>query len=437
MDRSRGGEHDGRDQDLEATEDALVDGGVAYRPGSARAALAHRSYRLVWIGSMASNIGSWMQNVALGAFAYELTHSAGYVALLSFAQLGPLLALSILGGVLADAVNRKVLLYVAQGEQLVMSIALAWVARGDNPSQSAIFLCVLAVGIGNALNGPVFSAVLPMLVGRRDLAGAVSLQSVQLNLSRVIGPAIGGLLLPALGAPWVFSINAATYLFAIAAIATVDIPRPYPPVGEQGLRRLLGGFVVARRDRVVRNCLLTMASMSFFSLPFVGLMPVIAAERLGIDVSSFQYGVLYAAFGLGAAAGAVSVGTVFVESGRPRLVRTSLLGFALLLGAFAAVRSIALAYPVAFLLGFCYFATVTALSTHLQESLEDTVRGRVMSLWIMAFGGTVPIGILAGGVVAARTSIETVLLIGAAYAAALAIATRLEPTPHLRSLTTG
>lgn len=416
-----------RESALEDAEDALVDGGVAYRPGSARAALAHRPFRLVWTGSMASNVGTWMQNFALGAFGWELTHSAGYVALLNFANLGPLLLLSILGGVLADAVNRKVLLLIAQSEQLVMSLALAWVVRGQHPSQGAILLCVLAVGVGNALNGPVFSAVLPILVGRRDLPGAVSLQSVQLNLSRVIGPAIGGLLLPAFGAAWVFTINAATYFFAIASIATVNIPRPYPPVGEQGLRRLLGGFQVARHDRLVRNCLLTMASMSFFSLPFVGLFPVIAAERLHVDVTGFQYGLLYASFGLGAALGAISIGTVFVGKPRPRVIRTSLLGFSALLGVFAVLQSIVVAYPVAGLVGFGYFATVTSLSTHLQENLADTVRGRVMSLWIMAFGGTVPLGILAAGFIANHASIELVILGGAAYAAVLACVTRLEP----------
>ena len=384
----------------------------------------------MWAGSFASNIGTWMQNVALGAFGYELTHSAFYVALLGFAQLGPLLLLSIFSGVLADAVDRKVLLVVAQTEQMVMSFVLAWFARGPHPSQTAIFLCVLAIGVGNALNGPVFSAVMPILVGRRDLAGAVSLQSAQLNLSRVIGPAIGGLLLPAVHAPGVFAINGFTYLFAIVTLVLVAIPRPYPEVGERGVRRLAAGFVAARADPLVRRCLLTMATMSLFSLPFVGLMPVIAAERFHIRPTSTAFGVLYACFGLGAAFGAVSIGTVLVGVSRARVARWSLLGFAVALATFARLSSPGPSYPVAFLVGFAYFATVTALSTLLQENLSDMVRGRVMALWIMAFGGTVPIGILIGGAVARRTTIGTVLLIGAAVAALLALFTRVGRQPQ-------
>lgn len=415
---------------LEHGEEAVLEGGIAYQPGSARAALAHRDFRLVWSGSMASNIGTWMQNVALGAFGWKLTHSPNYVALLTFAQLGPLLALSILSGVLADAVDRRFLLIAAQVEQMILSFVLAWVARGAHPSTAAIFWCVVGIGIGNALNGPVFSAVLPILVGKRDLAGAVSLQSVQLNLSRVIGPAIGGMLLPAIGAPGVFVLNGLSYLFAIGTLLFVEIPRPYPPVGEHGLRRLVAGFAVARADRLVRNCLLTMFAMSLLCLPFVGLMPVLADRQFHMSTTGLAYGVLYALFGLGAALGAISIGTVMVAWSKPIVARRSLALFAIALLLFGSVHRAALAFPVGFLVGVAYFATVTSLSTVLQQHLEDTMRGRVMALWIMAFGGTVPLGVLIGGAIAHRYSIGVVVLFGAAVAAILAGLTNLEPNPE-------
>jgi len=381
----------------------------------------------VWSGSLASNVGTWMQNVALGAFGWKLTHSPNYVALLTFAQLGPLLALSILSGVLADAVDRRTLLIAAQVEQMVLSFVLAWVARGSHPSTAAIFWCVVAIGIGNALNGPVFSAVLPILVGRRDLAGAVSLQSVQLNLSRVIGPAIGGLLLPAIGAPGVFVLNGVTYLFAIATLVVVEIPRPYPPVGETGVRRLVAGFAVARADRLVRNCLLTMCTMSLLCLPFVGLMPVLAAEQFHMSTTGLSYGVFYALFGFGAALGAISIGTVMVGWSKPLVARRSLAAFAVTLLVFGSVHRTAFAFPIAFLVGIAYFSTVTSLSTVLQEHLDDTTRGRVMALWIMAFGGTVPIGVLIGGAIARHASIGAVVVCGAGVAALLAGITNLQP----------
>lgn len=394
-------------------------------PGSARAALAHRPFRLVWFGSLASNVGTWMQNVALGVLAFQLTGSSSFVALLGFAQLGPMLVLSIVGGLLADTIDRRWLLIGCQFEQMALSFALAIVASRDDPSKPALFLCVLGIGIGNALNAPTFSAVLPQMVGPRDLVGAVSLQSVQLNLSRVIGPVIAGALLPLIGASGIFAINAVTYLFAIGTLAAVSIPRPYLSTAEQGMRRLLGGFAVARRDRLVRRCLLTIAGISFFCLPFVGLLPVLAGRNLGLDVSGAGYGILFAGFGLGAVVGAVGVGTVLVGRSKELAVRIGLLLFGVSLGVLALLRHPLPAYPVLFAVGLFYFGTVTSLSTVLQSHLEENVRGRVMALWIMGFGGTVPFGLLLGGFLADRTSITTVVLGGAVVALGLAAATDL------------
>lgn len=405
---------------LEETEESVLEGDTPYAPGSARAALAQRPFRIVWLGSLASNVGTWMQNVALGAFAFKLTGSSGFVALLGFAQLGPLLLLSIVGGLLADTVDRRWLLIGCQVEQMVLSFVLAVVVQQDDPSKTALFLCVLALGVGNALNAPTLSAVLPQLVGKRDLAGAVSLQSVQLNLSRVVGPAIAGLILPTVGTAGVFAINGVTYVFAIVSLFLVTIPRPYPSFGEQGLRKLVGGFVVARRDRLVRRCLLTIASISFFCLPFIGLLPVLAGRNLDLDVEGTAYGILFACFGAGAALGAIAVGTVLVHRSKAAAVRVGLLLFGLSLAVFALLRAPLPAYPVVFLVGLFYFATVTSLSTVLQSHLDEHVRGRVMALWIMGFGGTVPFGLLAGGFLAERTSVTTVVLIGAAVAVVLA-----------------
>jgi MFS family permease len=412
---------------LEQTEDAVLEGDRAYTAGSARAALAYRPFRLVWMGSLASNVGTWMQNVALGAFAYKLTGSSGFVALLGFAQLGPLLLLSIVGGLLADTVDRRWLLIACQVEQMILSFVLALIAGHDHPSKVALFVCVLGIGVGNALNAPTFSAVLPQLVEKRDLAGAVSLQSVQLNLSRVVGPAIAGLILPAVGVPGVFAINGVTYVFAIGTLFMVAIPRPYPTFGEQGLRRLVGGFAVARRDRLVRRCLLTITGISFFCLPFIGLLPVIAGKNLDLDVEGSAYGVLFACFGLGAALGAIAVGTILVKRSKAAAVRVGLVLFGLALAVFSVLRAPLPAYPVVFLVGLFYFGTVTSLSTVLQEHLDESVRGRVMALWIMGFGGTVPIGLLVGGFIAEQTSVTTVVLGGAVVAVLLVLLADVRP----------
>ena len=405
---------------LDQADDAQVDGDLPYTPGTARGALSHPAFRSVWLGTFASNIGTWMQNIALGVFAYQLTHSATYVAAIGFAQLGPLFVLSIVGGALADLVDRKRLLIGCQVEQLLFSLALAWAASRPHPSTQLVFWCVLAIGIGNALNAPVLSAVLPVLVPKRDLPGAVSLQSVQMNLSRVIGPAIGGLLLPVVDAWGIFVLNAGTYGFAIFVIARAAIRRAAPGADPgrrpSGIQRLLGGLEVARADPLVRYCLVTIFSVSFFCLPFIGLMPVVAARDLHINPAGAVYGGLYALFGLGAALGAVSVGTVFVGTSRLVLIRAGLAGFALCLGVFGLIREIWLAYPIVLAVGYAYFVTVTALSTAIQAHIDDEVRGRVMALWIMGFGGTVPLGLMAGGAVASATSVGAVVVGGAVVA---------------------
>jgi predicted MFS family arabinose efflux permease len=286
-----------------------------------------------------------------------------------------------------------------------------------------LLLVVVAIGIGNALTGPPLASLLPNLVPRVDLPGAISLQSVQMNLSRVVGPAVGGVLLPSIHASGVFALNAATYLFAVAGALMVHpaVPQRHAGTQERGLRRLLGGVAVARRDALVRSVLLTIAALSFFCLPFIGLMPVIAAQNLGLDVTGLAYGLLYACFGLGAASGAIAVGSILVGYRRDYVIAGGLALFAVMLFVFALLRSAAAAYPVVFVVGLFYFGTVTTLSTRLQEHLDDAVRGRVMALYMMGFGGTIPLGLLAAGAVAAATSVTTVVVGGAVITLLLAV----------------
>ena len=376
---------------------------------------------MVWGGTFASNVGTWMQNVILAAFGYELTHSTTFVGVLFFAQLGPLLFLATLGGALADIVDRRRLLVAMQLAQLLLSFVLAGLAAADHPSRAALVACVLAIGVANALSAPALSAVLPTLVPRPDLAGAVSLQSVQMNASRVIGPAIGGVLYPAFGAAPVFAANAFTYLFAVAAVWVTPFPgRARGPSEEPGRGRLLAGFPhgpsrparaahprhhgddVAVLARLRRPHARARSGQPRHAAAEPRLRPPLRRVRLGCRPRR------------------VSIGTLLAGRSKARIVRVGFVAFSVLLACFALVRTPALAYPVAILLGIAYFAVVTSLSTVLQEHLADHLRGRVMALWIMAFGGTVPIGVLAAGAVATHTSITVVVLFGAAVALVLA-----------------
>ncbi len=149
-----------------------------------------------------------MQNVVLGAYAYDISHSSTFVGVVIFAQLGPALLLAAVGGLIADKVNRKKFLILLSIEQLVFSLGLAWVRAIAVPLHALLVVMVVLIGVGNAMYGPTYAAIIPALVGRADLAGAISLNSAQMNASRVIGPVIGSVAYHLVGPAWVFAGNA-------------------------------------------------------------------------------------------------------------------------------------------------------------------------------------------------------------------------------------
>ncbi len=423
---SNGGDSEGDGNvvvSIEEIEDAVIDGDSPIGPkhGTVASALRHRTFRIVFLGFFASNIGTWMQNVVLGAYAYDVTHSSTFVGVVIFAQLGPTLVFPALGGLLADRVDRKRLLVLLALEQLVFSLGVAWVVWSPTPSRLLLVVMVIMVGVGSAMFGPAYSAVLPMLVGREDLSGAISLNSAQMNGSRVIGPIVGGLLYPLIGPAWIFVINAATYLFVVGALVVVTLPGLASQRQQaSGWRDLFAGIAVARQDRVVGRALITVFLFSLLALAFIGQMPVVAAHNLSIRPSSTHYGILYACFGLGALVGAISIGTVFARISKPTIVRVCLIGYSVSLTGFALTRVAVTAYFVVAAVGAFYFAFITSLNTAMQARLENAVRGRVMALWMMGFGGTVGVGNLIVGPVVSSLGITDVLLFGAGVAVLLA-----------------
>jgi hypothetical protein len=255
-----------------------------------------------------------------------------------------------------------------------------------------------------------------------------------MNASRVIGPIVGGVLYSLVGPAWIFAGNAATYLFVVAALMLVTLPAvPQVPTHASRWRQLTAGITVARRDPVVGRCLVTVFVFSLLALAFIGQMPVVAAHNLGINLSkSPDYGILYACFGTGALAGAISIGTVFAATSKPLIVRVCLVGYSLSLAAFALERSPVPAYVNVAVVGAFYFAFITALNTTLQAGLQENVRGRVMALWMMGFGGTVGIGNLLIGPVVAAVGITHVLLFGACVALVLAWYADVRPRPDVQ-----
>ena len=332
---------------------------------------------------MASNVGTWMQNVLLPVYILNRTGSTSLVGVMVFAQLGPLLFLSIPAGLIADRFDRRKWLIAMQLVQLAFSAALAPLASADAPVWS-IFLVALGVGVGNALNAPAWSAMLPTLVSKADLSGSVSLNSLTINGSRVVGPIIVAVLRSA-GASiaQIFLINAATYLIVVFTLLATTIPKPTTR-HEVGWRSLSSGIRIARERKPVGRMLLTIFSFSLLSLPYVGLFPSVARLNYGMTKDSTTYEWLYATWGLGASFGGLAIGTVFVGSDKRTIVRRGFFGFAVMLALFAVGTSTIWAFVVGAMLGFAYFATTTSLNTIFQSRLADHERGRVMALWFAA-----------------------------------------------------
>ena len=387
--------------------------------GTARAALQSRDFRVMWISNIGSNIGAWMQNVVLPAYVYARTGKASIVGIFIFAQLGPLLFLSIPGGVFADRIDRRKWLVATQSVQLVFSAFLGICASLD-ASIALLFVMQLGVGIGNALSAPAYSAVLPSLVPPEDLPGTISLSSAAINGSRVAGPIIAAIL-----SSWgvtpsqVFFINAATYLLVIVALFRVIIPKSAPSK-EKGWQSFTLGIRTVRERPILSRILWSMFTFSLISLPYVGLFPAVADKNFGIDGSSATYKWLYAVWGLGAMLGALAVGTVLAMRDKRRLAQQGFFVFAVLLTAFAISRTPLLAFITGFFLGMAYFGTTTALMTVLQSRLELEIRARVLSLWFMAFGGTVPLGNMLFGPVMDSIGARPVLIFGAGWSLFLA-----------------
>jgi len=392
------------------------------------AALSAPAFRRIFGASLLSNTGRWMQSTAIGVLAWEISESPRYLGLLIFAQLGPLAILSLVGGSLADTADRRILLLITQFWQMAWSFVLAALVIDDTISQGGLLLLVFIIGLGQGIYAPTFTSVLPSLAGINNLRAAISLNSMQTNLARVIGPALGGWLTAVAGFALVFAINAATYIVVLAAVAVTKIPAVVSTV--RSLRdRLFGGFAIVARAPQVGRPILLMSLFALLCLPFIGQLPALAELNLGIDTRSQTYGWFYAAFGAGAFAGTVLVGTVLLQVSRRLLVRSTLLGFAASLAWLASLSDVGTAYFAIFLVGLFYLVLPTTLSTIWQEHVDDSIRGRIAALWVLSFGGMVPFANLIAGQVIEWTSLRTVIYAGAVSAAALGLLFRLAEGP--------
>ena len=391
----------------------------------------HRNYFLLWSGGMVSVIGSWMQTVAVGALIVAHTGKATWAVVIAAGAFLPIGLLSPVGGALADRIPRRAALVAGNllAGAVALAIALLVAARRDSPG--LLTLLVTVQGSVSAMIGPFQQAILPDLVPPSEFLAAVSLNSAQFNLGRVVGPALAGVTIAAFGYPVAFVANAASFLAVVAALFFVRLSPPPGRAEQIGLLASLRlGARAARAEPGCRAAIGTIAVVALSASPFIALVPVMAHRltHTGARGIASATGLLTTAQGIRAVAGALAIAPLAARFGRGRMLIGSLAVLPPVLVLYGFAPSLTFALPALFVVGLVYISVLSGLSTVVQLRAPAELRGRVLSLYLVALGVSYPIGSLVQGPLADSLGLAwTTAGAGALLAIALVVMRVLRP----------
>jgi MFS family permease len=373
-------------------------------------ALRYREFRLLWFGAFASTTGTWMQTVAQSWVVYTLTGSAFLLGVDGFLATGPMLFFSLFGGVIADRMERRKIMLASQVLQMTFAFVLAALLWTHTVRIWHIFLLSFLTGSAQSISGPAYISLLPLLVRREDVPNAIAMNSVQFNLARVIGPTIGGVALVAWGAAACFAFNGLSFVAVIIAILLINSPVVRGRGEKKGIMaEMRQGFsFVAGQRALVLLTFLAFAG-TFLGMPLTTFLPVVAKEIFAAGPRAYTD--LLVAYGIGSVGGALFVAASGNIRGKGHLALTLQLGFAALIVGFALSRNFPVSLVFAFFAGACVVGVVSLYSSLVQLTTSDSMRGRVMSIFMLAFRGGMPLGNLLAGFMAQRYSITIALAI--------------------------
>jgi MFS family permease len=374
-------------------------------------ALTHRNFRLVWFAALGSTIGTWMQNFAQSWLVFDLTQSNFYKGVDDFLAQLPILLFMLIGGVVADRYDRRKLLTGSQYVQALSAFTLAALLFTGHVQVWHIFALSFITGCGQSFGGPAYQSMIPSLVPRRDLPNAIALNSTQFNLSRVLGPVAGNVVL-ALGAAWCFALNGLSFFIVVIALTMLHLPPVVPPANRQALGdELRSGLSYVRNDKVMLTLTVLVFIATFLAMPILTLLPAFATTVLasGGGTPAGRLSALMASQGLGAILGALVIGSL----GRFRHMGTVLLGVQIMLGLMLAIFASSTTFYVSlallFVCGTFSMAMFSISFSLVQLTVPDALRGRVVSIYMVALRGGWPIGGLVAGALADRFSAPHVL----------------------------
>jgi MFS family permease len=365
--------------------------------------LRHRNYRLFFYGQTVSLIGTWLTRTATSWLVYRISHSAVVLGVVSFAGLMPAFLLSPVAGVLVDRWDKHRVLVATQICSALQSAGLAALTLAGTITIPYLLALSVFQGLINAFDVPARqSFVVQMIEDRRDLPNAIALNSSIVNLARLIGPSFAGILIATVGEGGCFTIDAVSYLAVIATLLMMSITRhEATPTGHKHvLLELKEGFDYARRSRTIVAVIGLLALVSFMGVPYMTLLPIIVTERLSGDARLLGY--LTAASGLGALAGALFLASRKSVFGLERITSVSAFVFGVGLILFGLSHQLWLSLPMMFVSGLGMMVQMASSNTILQTIVEESKRGRIMSLFAMAYMGMAPFGSLFAGFVADR-----------------------------------
>ena len=358
-----------------------------------------------------------METVAVGILVTTATGDAAWAGLVAAAGFVPNALVGPLGGALADRIPRRRLLLGTTAVQMVLAAALTALAAVDAADPGIVTIIVLASGCAGALGFPSYQSLMPDLVPRDELPGAIALGSAQWNLGRVIGPALAGLVVGLGGFEWAFAVNTVSFLAVIVAIAPLRLPPPKPHSGESIRASIASGVRFSRNEPGIRAVMTYLALNSLLAAPFIALVPAVALKVF--DNEDLGTSALITAQGLGAVLMALSLGGLVARHGPRRVLLTSLTVLPAALVLYALAPTLAFGVVTIFVVGFFYLGCLSSFTTIAQLRAPPEFRGRVMSALMVLLGLLYPLGAVVQGWVAdeiglrATTAGAAVLLGGA------------------------
>ncbi len=378
--------------------------------------LRSRNFALLWSAALVSNVGSWMQTVALGILVYARTGQPAWAGLVAAAAFVPIGLLAPLGGVLADRLDRRRWLILTTLAEMAFAAVLTVLAAVGHDPPAALAALAFLGGASSAVGFPSYQAMVPDLVPTEDLLGAVSLSSAQFNLGRVVGPALAGLALLSHDYAVVFGINTASFGAVVVALVLLRLPPPSPVTGSVGfLGRIVDGARVAMAEPGCRSAIGLISLVALLASPFIALVPAMAGaiQHHGLSTQETT-AVLVTAQGIGAVFGALALAPLAERAGRLRLLRTALFLLPAFLVVYALAGTLVLTALAFVVVGAGYIAVLSGLNTVVQIRAPAAARGRVLSIYMMGLGIVYPIGAVVQGAIANHVGVKAITIAGAA-----------------------